>query len=87
MLSEMTTNSNESIREFSPMVLDRVLTSIGEEPKKTLLQYLQRSYGITLERNTISSLHLEMALWGLVGSGAQLILQMVETELTRSHSS
>jgi hypothetical protein len=87
MFSEMTTNSNDSIKEISPVVLDKVLTSIGEDPKRTLLQYLHRSYGISLERAPVSPLHLEMALWGLIGSGAHIILQMVETELTRSNSS
>jgi hypothetical protein len=86
MFLEMTTNSNDSIREISPVILDRVLSSIGEDPKKTLLQYLQRSYGISLGRSTISSLRLETALSCLIGSGAQIILQMVESEVTSGRS-
>lgn len=85
MFLEMTTNS-ASIKEISPAILDRVLTSIGENPKKTLIEYLHKSYGISLERSTISSQHLETALSGLIGSGAQIILQMVESEVTNSHS-
>jgi hypothetical protein len=84
MFLEMTTNSNDSIKEISPVILDRVLSSIGKDPKKTLLQYLNKSYGISLERSTISSLHLETALSGLIGSGAQIILQMVESELANT---
>jgi hypothetical protein len=86
MFSEMTTNSNDSIKEISPVILDRALTSIGDDPKKTLLQYLHKSCGISLDRSTISSMHLESALSGLIGSGAHIILQLVESEVTNSHS-
>ena len=79
MSSEMTINFNES-KQISPAVLDKVLNTIGQDPKKTLLDYLQNSYGISMENSSISCMHLERALYGLIGSGAQIIFQMVETE-------
>jgi len=79
MSSEMTINFNES-KQISPAVLDKVLNTIGQDPKKTLLDYLQNSYGISMENSSISCMQLERALYGLIGSGAQIIFQMVETE-------
>lgn len=79
MSSEMTINFNET-KQISPAVLDKVLNTIGQEPKKTLLEYLQNSYGISMENSSISCMQLERALYGLIGSGAQIIFQMVETE-------
>lgn len=81
----MTISSNES-KEISPAILDRVLNTIGQDPKRTLLQYLQRNYGISMEKASISCIHLENALSGLIGSGAQIILQLVETEVAWSRS-
>lgn len=75
----MTVSTNES-REISPMILDRVLDRIGSDPKRTLLQYLERSYGISLAKSNISSANLEAALSALIGSGSHIILQMVENE-------
>jgi len=85
MSLEMTISSNES-KEISPAILDRVLNTIGQDPKRTLLQYLQRNYGISMEKASISCIHLENALYGLIGSGAQIILQLVETEIACSRS-
>lgn len=85
MSLEMTISSNES-KEISPAILDRVLNTIGQDPKKTLLQYLQSNYGISMEKTSISCIHLEMALSGLIGSGAQIILQLVETEVACGRS-
>jgi hypothetical protein len=79
MSSEMTINSNES-KQISPAILDKVLNTIGQDPKNTLLEYLQNSYGISMENSSISCMQLEKALYGLIGSGAQIIFQLVETE-------
>lgn len=85
MTFEMTVNSNES-EVISAMLLDRVLNTIGQNPKRTLLQYLERSYGISLTKPNIPSANLEAALSCIIGSGSHIILQMVENERTGLHS-
>ena len=80
MTFEMTVNPNET--QISTIVFDRVLNAIGQSPKRTLLQYLERSYGISLSEPNIPSTNLETALSGLIGSGSHIILQMVENEIS-----
>ena len=85
MTFEMTVNSNET-QQISAKVLARVLNTIGQNTKGTLLQYLERSYGISLEKPNIPSATLETALSVIIGSGAHIILQMVENESSVRHS-
>jgi hypothetical protein len=61
--------------------LDKALNKIGEDPKRKLVYHLYADYGISLNNPTIHSADLERALYSLVGSGADIIFQLVNTEM------
>ena len=70
--------SFNSTRQISSSGLDRALNKIGEDPKRKLIYHLDTEYGISLNNPTIHSADLERALYSLVGSGAEIIIQLIE---------
>ena len=60
--------------------LERALSKIGEDPKAKLVYFLQTEYGISLDSPTIHYEDLERALHSLVGSGAEIIIQLIKSE-------
>lgn len=68
-------------RQISCSGLDKALNKIGEDPKRKLMYHLHTDYGISLNKPTIHSADLERALYSLVGSGADIIIQLVNAEM------
>jgi hypothetical protein len=64
--------------QVSSSGLDRALSKIGQDPKRKLIYHLDKEYGISLSSPTIHSADLEKALHSLVGSGAEIIIQLIE---------
>jgi hypothetical protein len=71
--------SNNAPRQISSFGLNKALNSIGEDPKRKLVYHLDADYGISLNKPIIYSADLERALYCLVGSGAHIIIQMIES--------
>jgi hypothetical protein len=68
-------------RQISSSGLDKALNKIGEDPKRKLVYHLYTDYGISLDNPTIQSADLQRALYSLVGSGADIIFQLVNAEM------
>ena len=67
--------------QISSSELNRALNKIGKDPKRKLVYHLYTDYGISLNKPTIHSADLERALYSLVGSGADIIIKLVNTEM------
>ncbi len=76
--------SFNSTRQISSSGLDRALNKIGENPKRKLVYHLDTDYGISLNKPTIHCADLERALYSLIGSGAEIIIQLIENTETLS---
>jgi len=72
--------------QISSSGLDRALTKIGEGAKRKLVYHLDVDYGISLEKSTIASADLERALYSMVGTGAEIIIQMIESAENSTNS-
>jgi len=67
--------------QISSSELNRALNKIGKDPKRKLVYHLYTDYGISLNKPTIHTADLERALYSLVGSGADIIIKLVNTEM------
>jgi hypothetical protein len=74
----MATNYKTS-RQISSYGLNKALDLIGEDPKKRIIHHLDAYYGISLQRPIIHSGELQNALYSMIGSGAEILIQMIES--------
>jgi hypothetical protein len=69
-------------RQILSYDLKRALNSVGEDPKRKIIHHLDVDYGISLQKPVIYSAELERALYSMIGSGADIIIQMIDSAET-----
>ncbi|MGH9922191.1 MAG: hypothetical protein ACRD38_05525 [Nitrososphaerales archaeon] len=76
----MSRNGYNGYNELARLSLEKALDILGESSKNTLIYYLTRQYGITTFSNVTE---IQLALKSILGTGAYVIIEGMESEMQR----